>query len=59
MARAQGARARMALAFETVYGTAPASGPDAPGRAGKPALSSSRRATRCASQRVLRPSRVR
>ena len=26
MARAQGARAQMALAFETVYGTAPAGG---------------------------------
>jgi hypothetical protein len=26
MARAQGARAQMALAFETVYGTAPATG---------------------------------
>ena len=26
MARAQGARAQMALAFETVYGTAPAAG---------------------------------
>ena len=26
MARAHGARAQMALAFETVYGTAPASG---------------------------------